>query len=269
MSSTYSPTNGFEKIGIGEQDSTWGGTENNNWDLVDQAISGYVGINIGTSSSYNLVTNDGALSNGRCPVVYIAGSPGSTVAINILPTNTSKTIYIKNGTGQQLNVNNGSGTICPIPADSVALVYCDSAGDAANLLDHLSIPQLNVTTQAALPDANNVFINAVALSALLTANNITSLAPYSVTGGNWLVAVFGTTAGTRTAIAFGFGNTSNALIPLPATGGPSFNTSQFIGQVSVSAGSGSGATTLSGTSITYASGVTAVGWSAIAWITGY
>ena len=52
MASTYSPSLQLTYIGDGDQAGTWGQTTNNNWTLIEQAVTGVDGISLTGLSSY-------------------------------------------------------------------------------------------------------------------------------------------------------------------------------------------------------------------------
>ena len=52
MASTFSDRLGIELIGDGEQSNSWGNTTNNNFgNIFDEAISGFLSIDLGAQSS--------------------------------------------------------------------------------------------------------------------------------------------------------------------------------------------------------------------------
>ena len=108
MASTYTANLGIEKIGSGEQSGTWGTTTNTNFDIIDRAINGVVGISL-SSTTHTLTTTDGALSEGGHKLLNLSGSPGGTCTVTISPNDQDKVYFVKNGTDQTVSFTQGSG----------------------------------------------------------------------------------------------------------------------------------------------------------------
>jgi hypothetical protein len=115
MPSLYTDNLGIEKPAPGEQIGSWGGTNNTNFDLYDQAIVGITSITLvapGTSGSPNdLPITDGALSEGRNKFIEITdgGDLLADVYVQLTPNNSEKIVYIKNSlTNQDLYVFQGT-----------------------------------------------------------------------------------------------------------------------------------------------------------------
>ena len=102
MASTYTSNTGIEKPGSGEQSGTWGTTTNTNFDIIDQALHGQATVAI--NGNTDLVTNDGAVSNGANTVIILTGSPGSTFELRVTPVDQEKFYTIKNETNAACRV---------------------------------------------------------------------------------------------------------------------------------------------------------------------
>lgn len=96
MPSTYTSNTGIEKPGSGEQAGTWGTTANINFDIIDQAVHGQASIVI--VGDTDLVTNDGAISDGANPVIVLTGTPGATFELRVTPVDQEKFYTIRNET---------------------------------------------------------------------------------------------------------------------------------------------------------------------------
>ena len=130
MSSSYTANLGIEKIGSGEQSGTWGTTTNTNFDIIDRAINGVVGISL-SSTTHTLTTTDGALSEGGHKLLNLSGSPGGTCTVTISPNDQDKVYFVKNGTDQTVSFTQGSGANASIDSGANAIIFADGAGSGA------------------------------------------------------------------------------------------------------------------------------------------
>ena len=130
MSSSYTANLGIEKIGSGEQSGTWGTTTNTNFDIIDRAINGVVGISL-SSTTHTLTTTDGALSEGGHKLLNLSGSPGGTCTVTISPNDQDKVYFVKNGTDQTVTFTQGSGANASIDSGANAIIFADGAGSGA------------------------------------------------------------------------------------------------------------------------------------------
>ena len=130
MSSSYTANLGIEKIGSGEQSGTWGTTTNTNFDIIDRAINGVVGISL-SSTTHTLTTTDGALSEGGHKLLNLSGSPGGTCTVTISPNDQDKVYFVKNGTDQTVTFTQGSGANASINSGANAIIFADGAGSGA------------------------------------------------------------------------------------------------------------------------------------------
>ena len=140
MGSTFTDNGGIEKIGLGEQAGAWGTTTNNNFDIIDRLINGVVTLTLSGGTS-NLSTSDGSLSDGMHKVIVLAGSPDSGHVITIDPDSAEKLYLIKNGTGQAVIFNQGTGgTVGNSRAVSVAsgksaIIFANGGGSGATVTE--------------------------------------------------------------------------------------------------------------------------------------
>lgn len=137
MSSTYSNL-GIELIGTGEQAGTWGVTTNNNFsDIIDNAIVGAATIAVtGTSSGSPtvLTVSNGSASDGQKRVLTASGALGSAGYLQISPNDFAGYYFIRNSTGQTLNVFQGTysaGNAVAIENGFDAIIKCNGGGAGA------------------------------------------------------------------------------------------------------------------------------------------
>ena len=127
MGSTYTTNGGIEKIGSGEQSGTWGDTTNTNFDIIDKLTNGVTEIDVGSSTTSNLDTSDGTVTNGMSKVlVYTTSgtqSQAHTVTITIVAA--EKLYFINNTLSQNLQfVQDGSTpTDCVVAANTTGIIY--------------------------------------------------------------------------------------------------------------------------------------------------
>ena len=123
MASTYSPLLGIELIGIGDQNNTWGTTNNTNLGtLIEQAIAGTATIDV-TAGNVTLTDFDGAADQSRCAALRVVGNPG--VSRNIVAPASSKIYVVANGSDAAVVLKSSVSTGLTIPAGEVYLAYYD------------------------------------------------------------------------------------------------------------------------------------------------
>lgn len=129
MASTYSTSLKLTLIGDGEQAGTWGSTTNNNWNLIEQAVTGVDGTDLTGLTTYTLTNYNGTTDEARNAVLLFTGTPSSTVTITAPLQN--KFYIIKNGTGQTVTMSASGGSVSlSIPAGVTAQVYCDATNQS-------------------------------------------------------------------------------------------------------------------------------------------
>jgi len=129
MASTYSSSLKLTLIGDGEQAGTWGSTTNNNWNLIEQAVTGVNGIDLTGLTTYTLTNYNGTTDEARNLVLLFTGTPASTVTINVPLQN--KFYIVQNQTGQTITMSASGGSVSlSIPAGVTAQVYCDAANES-------------------------------------------------------------------------------------------------------------------------------------------
>lgn len=138
MSSTYSNL-GIELIGTGEQAGTWGVTTNNNFsDIIDNAIVGAATIAVTSTSTLTptvLTVSNGSASDGQKRIITATGALGAPGALKISPDSFAGYYFIRNSTGQTLNVFQGatysSGSAVAIENGYDAIIKCSGTGAGA------------------------------------------------------------------------------------------------------------------------------------------
>lgn len=127
MASTFSTNLKFELIGAGEQSGAWNNTTNTNiGTLIEQAICGVASLSLSGTADYPIEIDSGAESDGRSMVLILAGSPSGSC--NVIADDVNKVYIVRNTTAHAHTIKTSSGTGVSVPANSSALVFCDSTG---------------------------------------------------------------------------------------------------------------------------------------------
>ena len=86
---------GIKLIQTGEESGTWGTSTNTNFDIVDQAIGGYVSHTM-SDSNLTFSISDGATSDARNKIVNFTGTLTANRTITFSPSDLEKNWYVKN-----------------------------------------------------------------------------------------------------------------------------------------------------------------------------
>ena len=127
MPSTYSSSLRLELQATGENANTWGTKTNNNLNLLQQAIAGYVQITLtSASATYTLDIADASVSNGRNAFIKFVGTVAS--AISVVVPDVAKGYWVKNSaTGSALTFRTSSGTGFTLPSNEWVFAISDGA----------------------------------------------------------------------------------------------------------------------------------------------
>ena len=133
MPSTFSNT-GLELMADGENSGSWGQITNENWELIEELVTGVVSVAL-TSSTYTLTNADGATSEGRHAMIEFTGTPGATCTVTVDPNDLQKIYWIINNTNQTVTITQGAGSNVSIVAGSKKIIYTDGNGAGAAVTD--------------------------------------------------------------------------------------------------------------------------------------
>ena len=128
MASTFSTSQKFELITTGEKAGLWGATTNTNLQLVEEAVGGYLSLNV-ASSDQTLTIDNGSSSNGRNMIIKFTGTLASNRSVTV-PDSIEKMYLIEDGTSRStsdytLTFKTASGTGVTMPVGSKMVVYSD------------------------------------------------------------------------------------------------------------------------------------------------
>ena len=137
MASTYTTNLQLEKVTTGEKAGLWGTITNTNLEILEQASSGYLSVDV-ASGDVTLDLNDGATSNGKNLFFKLTG----TLAANrqfIMPATAERIFIVKDSTTRSssnytLTVTTASGSGYIMPVGATALVYSDATNTALGIL---------------------------------------------------------------------------------------------------------------------------------------
>ncbi len=133
MASTYSSDLKLELMTTGEKSGTWGTITNTNLQQLEQAVSGYIAIDV-TSADVNLALSNGAVSNGKNFYIKLVTNTGSNELtgnrIVTMPDSAERVFVVEDATNRSsslytLTVKTVSGTGVILPVASTNLVYSD------------------------------------------------------------------------------------------------------------------------------------------------
>ena len=137
MASTYTTNLKLEKVTTGEKAGLWGTITNTNLEILEQASSGYLSVDV-AAADVTLALNDGATSNGKNLFFVLTG----TLAANrnfIMPATAERIFIVKDSTTRSssnytLTVKTASGTGYVMPVGATALVYSDGTNTSLGML---------------------------------------------------------------------------------------------------------------------------------------
>jgi hypothetical protein len=133
MPSSYSSDLKLELMTTGEKSGTWGTITNTNLQQLEQAVSGYIAIDV-TSSDVNLALSNGAVSNGKNFYIKLVTNTGSNELtgnrIVTMPDSAERVFVVEDATDRSsslytLTIKTVSGTGVILPIASTNLVYSD------------------------------------------------------------------------------------------------------------------------------------------------
>lgn len=131
----------IKEITPGDEDGTWGGSTNTNWDLASQGFSSGT-IQFAANANETFTIADGALSAARCfhLTVTSAVTLTATRTVTLAPSTVSKVWVIRNNTTgtQSISIKQGSGAEVTIAKGDSKMIATDGAGAGAAVIDILS-----------------------------------------------------------------------------------------------------------------------------------
>lgn len=154
MASTFSPLLQIELMGIGDQNNSWGTTNNTNLGtLIEQAIAGTAELDV-TAADKTLTVYDGSSDEARCAALRVHGTPG--VSRNIIAPAHSKIYVVANGSDADIVLKTSTSTGLTIPSGEIYLAYFDTILHDFKLVGK-SASSINSNNTLVLRDATGSF----------------------------------------------------------------------------------------------------------------
>ena len=127
MASSYSSDLKLEIITTGEKAGLWGTVTNSNLEILQQAASGYIVVDM-AGADVTLALTDGAVSNGKNLYFKLTGTLAANRTLT-MPAGAERIFIIEDATNRNttktLSVKTASGTAIPVPIGAVMLVKSD------------------------------------------------------------------------------------------------------------------------------------------------
>ena len=143
---------GIRFMTTGENDNTWGGQTNDNWNRMEASSDGYISTALtGTSHTATFTTQPTSYASeeGRMRVLNYTGSPGGTCTVTL--PNIQKVYVVRNNTDQSLIFTAGSGANTVTLASGFdAQIYVDGSDEVHNCFDQMtgSVPSTSQVVTA-------------------------------------------------------------------------------------------------------------------------
>lgn len=126
MASTYTSDLRLNKQGIGDNNNTWGTVVNTQLDLLDNAISGQVTLNVTTGLDITLSTANGTVDQARQMILKLSGTPTDDISV-IVPAVTK--VYVIDATdlagNLSVTIKPTAGNGVTFTAGQTGVVSCD------------------------------------------------------------------------------------------------------------------------------------------------
>ena len=137
MASTYTSNLKLEKVTTGEKAGLWGTVTNTNLEILEQAASGYLEVDV-AAADVTLVNNDGATGNGKNLYYKLTGTLAGTRQL-IMPTSSKRVFIVEDATTRSssnytLTIITAGGTGYTMPVGATALLYTNGTNTHLGLL---------------------------------------------------------------------------------------------------------------------------------------
>jgi len=191
MASSYSSDLKLELMVTGEDSGTWGDKTNQNWQLIQQAVTGYQSISL-TSTTTTLAMTNATISNARNMVLELTGTLTGNSTVQ-LPSGIEKLYFVKDSTthgAYTLTFKVASGTGFDLTSGKIYGAYSDGTNmtsiDLNSLGGTMTIDQVltygSTTTKsltvssltATVSVSTNTFLATTATATTLTGTTISS-----------------------------------------------------------------------------------------------
>ena len=131
---------GLRLMTTGENDNTWGGQTNDNWNRMEDSTDGYMSVALSSTShtaTFTTQPTSYADEEGRQRVINYTGSPGGTCTVTL--PNIEKVFVVRNNTDQSLIFTAGTGAQTVTLASGFdAQIYVDGSDEVHNCFDQMT-----------------------------------------------------------------------------------------------------------------------------------
>ena len=136
MPSSYSSDLKLELMTTGEKSGTWGTITNTNLQQLEQAVSGYIAIDV-ASADVALALSNGAVSNGKNFYMKLTGTLTANRTVT-MPDSAERVFIVEDATDRSsslytLTVKTVSGTGLALPVGSTTVLYSDGTNITGKL----------------------------------------------------------------------------------------------------------------------------------------
>lgn len=108
----------------GGNPNTWGSIADDNFEFIDDALTGRVSVDLTGTSSHTLTVNNGASDEARYMNIYIHGALGSAQSV-ICPASEKMYLVDVQASGNTTTFRTATGTGVVLNEDDRRVVYCD------------------------------------------------------------------------------------------------------------------------------------------------
>ena len=173
MASSYSTDLKLELVATGEKAGLWGSITNTNLQILEQAASGYLSLNV-ASSDITLALDNGGESNGKNLYFKLTGTLAGNRTL-IMPNNAERVFIIEDATDRTtankytLSVKATSGTPVPIPVGAVMLLKSDGTNVTKAITEksYFTITSSSITAYTAVA-GDQLLINTTQTTVTIT-----------------------------------------------------------------------------------------------------
>lgn len=235
MVSSYSSNLRITKQATGDNPNTWGSITNEQViELLEDAISGVVDVDVTGTADVTLTTNDGSTDQARNSVLELTGTVGAD--LDLLIPSVEKVYMVRGGWTGDYTVTvkiAGSSTSIPITTGDVKLIYSNGTDTYSNEQDvsSLLVASNNLSD---LTDTAAAIVNLGIVDPDPHLVGEVKLWPAATIPSNWSTCIGGTVSRTTYASLFSLIGTLYG----PGDGSSTFNLPDYRGRGPIALGVG-------------------------------
>ena len=173
MASSYSTDLKLELVATGEKAGLWGSITNTNLQILEQAASGYLSLNV-ASSDITLALDNGGESNGKNLYFKLTGTLAGNRTLT-MPNNAERVFIIEDATDRTtankytLSVKATNGTAIAVPVGAVMLLKSDGTNVTKAITEksYFTITSSSITAYTAVA-GDQLLINTTQTTVTIT-----------------------------------------------------------------------------------------------------